>query len=115
MLKVALTGGIATGKSYVLERFKALGVPVLDADELAHDIVAARTDASKAIAQRFGRDVLDASGAVDRRKLASIVFTDPIARRDLEAIVHPAVYRAIMNGLHEIDRTGVAPLVIVDI
>ena len=66
MLKVALTGGIATGKSYVLERFRRLGVPCLDADELAHGVMAAGTEATQAIAARFGADVLDADGAVDR-------------------------------------------------
>ena len=115
MVKVALTGGIATGKSYVLGRFRALGVTVLDADELAHGVTAAGTEASEAIAGRFGQDVLDPAGAVDRRKLGPIVFADPAARRDLEAIVHPAVYRAISAALNAFARMGDTPLVIVDI
>jgi dephospho-CoA kinase len=115
VLKVALTGGIATGKSYVLDRFRDLGVPGLDADQLAHGVTAAGTEASQAIAARFGADVLDADGAVDRRKLGPLVFADPAARRDLEAIVHPPVRRAIAAGLRAFELLGGAPFAIVDI
>ena len=66
MLKIALTGGIATGKSYVLDQFRRRGVPCLDADELAHGVTAAGTEATAAIAARFGADVLAADGSVDR-------------------------------------------------
>jgi len=114
MLKIALTGGIATGKSYVLDRFRRRGVPCLDADELAHGVEAAGTEATQAIAARFG-DVLAPDGAVDRRKLAPIVFADPAARRELEAIVHPAVYRAIAAGLRGFELLGHSRLAIVDI
>ena len=99
MLKVALTGGIATGKSYVLDRFRRRGVPCIDADALVYGVEAAGTEATSAIAARFGADVLAADGSVDRAKLGPIVFADPSARRDLEALVHPAVYRAIAAGL----------------
>src|SRR3954469_15980053 len=98
MLKAALTGGIATGKSYVLDRLRARGIPCLDADELAHGVTAAGTEASAAIAARFGVEVLDPAGGVDRGKLGPLVFADAAARRDLERIVHPAVYRAITAG-----------------
>jgi dephospho-CoA kinase len=112
--KVALTGGIATGKSYVLDRFRQLGAACLDADELAHGATAAGTEASRKIAERFGGEMLDSTGAVDRRKLGPVVFADAAARRDLEAIVHPAVYRAIAAGLRAFELTG-ARLAIVDI
>ena len=115
MLKVALTGGIATGKSHVLERFRARGVPCLDADALAHGVTTEGTEASRAIAARFGQDILDRAGAVDRAKLAAIVFADETARRDLEAIVHPAVYRAIAAGLRAFELLGGSPFAIVDI
>jgi dephospho-CoA kinase len=114
MLRVALTGGIATGKSYVLERLREHGVPTLDADELAHGVTAAGTEATSAIAARFGADVLDASGAVDRRKLGPLVFGDPAARHDLEAIVHPAVYRAIHGALRGLERLG-SPIAVADV
>lgn len=114
MLKVALTGGIATGKSHVLDAIRRRGIPCLDADQLAHGVMAAGTEASVAIAARFG-DVLTPDGAVDRRKLAPIVFADADARRDLEAIVHPAVYRAIHAGLRAIELIEHPPLVFVDV
>jgi dephospho-CoA kinase len=115
MLKVALTGGIATGKSYVLERFQQRGVPCLDADVLAHGVTAAGTEATTAIAARFGADVLAADGSVDRKKLGPIVFADPAARRELEAITHPAVYRAIAAGLRAFELMGDGPFAIVDV
>ena len=114
MLKVALTGGIATGKSYVLEQFRRRGVPCLDADVLSHGVMASGTEATAAIAERFG-DVLAPDGAVDRKKLGPIVFADAAARRDLEAIVHPAVHRAITAGLRAFERIGGSPLAVVDI
>ena len=115
MLKVALTGGIATGKSYVLGQFRRRGVPCLDADDLAHGVTAAGTEATAAIAARFGHEVLAADGAVDRTRLGPIVFADPAARRDLEAIVHPAVYRAIAAGLRAFELVGHDRFAIVDV
>jgi len=76
--------------------------------------MAAGTEASLAIAARFG-DVLTADGAVDRRKLAPIVFADASARRELEAIVHPAVYRAVQAGLRAFELVDRAPLAVVDV
>ena len=115
MLRVALTGGIATGKSHVLAECRRRGVPCLDADELAHGVMANGTEASAAIATRFGADILKDDGAVDRRKLAPIVFADAAARRDLEAIVHPAVYRAIAAGLRAFELTETSSIAIVDV
>ena len=115
MLRVALTGGIATGKSYVLDRLRRMGVPSLDADELAHGVMAPGTEATRAIADRFGPQVLDGSGAVNRAVLGPIVFADPAARRDLEAIVHPAVYRAIIAGLRGFELVGESRLAVVDV
>jgi dephospho-CoA kinase len=115
MLKVALTGGIATGKSYVLEQLRKRGIPCLDADALAHGVTSAGTEATQAIAARFGREILAADGSVDRARLGRLVFADPAARRDLEAIVHPAVYRAITAGLRAFELIGGAPLAVVDV
>jgi dephospho-CoA kinase len=115
MLKVALTGGIATGKSYVLEQFRRRGVPCLDADQLARGVTAAGTEATAAIAARFGPDVLAADGSVNRARLASIVFADSEARRDLEAIVHPGVYRGITAGLRAFELIGESRLAVVDV
>ena len=115
MLKVALTGGIATGKSYVLDQLRRRGVPCLDADVLAHGVTAPGTEATQAIAARFGPDILEGDGAVDRKKLGQIVFADESARRDLEAIVHPAVYRAITAALRAFTLIGGSPLAVVDV
>ena len=115
MLRAALTGGIATGKSHVLERFRRRGVPCLDADALAHGVMTAGTEATQAIAARFGPDVVAKDGAVDRTKLGPLVFADPAARRDLEAIVHPAVYRAITAGLRAFELTESPRIAVVDI
>jgi dephospho-CoA kinase len=115
MLKIALTGGIATGKSHVLEQFRRRGMPCLDADSLAHGVEAAGTEASAAIAARFGADMLTADGAVDRAKLGPIVFADASARRELEAIVHPAVYRAVAAGLRAFELVGEDRVAVVDV
>jgi dephospho-CoA kinase len=106
MLKVALTGGIATGKSYVLDRFRGHGVPCLDADVLAHGVTKAGTEATTAIAARFGPAILEPDGSIDRKALGAIVFEDETARRALEAIVHPAVYRSIAAGLRAFELMG---------
>ncbi len=115
MQRIALTGGIATGKSYVLDRFRARGVPVVDADLLAHRAMAAGTEVTAAIADRFGTGAIASDGSVDRRALAPIVFADPAARRDLERIVHPAVYRAIVAALRELELAATAPFAVVDV
>jgi dephospho-CoA kinase len=94
MLRVALTGGIATGKSYVRARVAARGVPTIDADAIVHALLDAGSDTAVEVARRF-RGVVDGDGRVDRKALAAIVFGDAAARRDLEAIVHPGVYRRV--------------------
>ncbi len=95
MLRVALTGGIATGKSYCLQRFAALGAETIDADALAREAVAPGSAGLRAVADRFGAAILTADGALDRAALGRLVFADTKARAALEAIVHPEVYRRI--------------------
>jgi dephospho-CoA kinase len=89
--RIALTGGIASGKSTVATLFVALGARLIDTDQIARDVVAPATPALAAIAARFGTDVIDAAGQLDRARLRRIVFEDDAARRDLEAILHPAI------------------------
>jgi dephospho-CoA kinase len=109
MLRVALTGGIATGKSYCLARFGSLGVPVIDADQLARDAVAPGSRALEEVAVSFGAAILRPDGSLDRASLGRIVFNDRAARADLEAIVHPEVYRRISEWLATLPpRTRVA-------
>jgi dephospho-CoA kinase len=92
--RIALTGGIATGKTWVRARFEDLGVPTIDSDVLAREAVAPGTRGLAAVVGRFGSDILRPSGVLDRQRLAKVVFADAEARRDLEAIVHPEVRRA---------------------
>jgi dephospho-CoA kinase len=106
--RVALTGGIATGKSTCLGRFAALGVPVIDSDVLAREAVAPGTPGLAAVAARFGPAVLATDGSLDRGRLAEIVFADPRARIDLEAIVHPFVFDRIVEWFDRQPRTGFA-------
>ena len=113
MLQVALTGGIATGKSYCLGRFAELGVPTLDADRLARLAVAPGSAGLAAVAQRFGSDMLRDDGTLDRAALAAIVFADRVARADLEAIVHPDVYRRIRDWFAQLPLE--TPVAIADI
>jgi dephospho-CoA kinase len=103
MRRVALTGGIATGKSRVRAWFEELGVPTIDADTLAREAVAVGTPGLAAVVERFGPDILAPSGALDRHKLASVVFMDPAARRDLEGIIHPQVQRATDEWFDSLD------------
>jgi dephospho-CoA kinase len=113
MLRVGLTGGIGTGKTYVARRFAAAGVPLVDADRLARDVVAAGTPALEAIRRRFGPEVVGPDGSLLRRELAAIVFADANARRDLESIVHPAV-RAAIDGFFAAQPAG-TPFAVADI
>jgi dephospho-CoA kinase len=113
MRRVALTGGIATGKSTVLRRLKRRGIPTIDADRLAREVVRPGEAALDAIRVRFGRGVLADDGTLDRRALADIVFADPEARAALEAIVHPAVYAAIDRWFAQLAAT--APAGVADI
>ena len=101
--RIALTGGIATGKSHVRARFEALGVATIDSDVLARAAVAPGTPGLAAVVHRFGRDVLDAGGALDRQTLGAIVFADPDARKALEAIVHPYVRSATDRWFASLD------------
>ena len=97
MIRIALTGGIASGKSAVAALFEARGVPVVDSDVIAREIVQPGRPALEAIRRRFGDRVLQSDGSLDRRALREQVFADPAARRDLEAISHPAI-RARMQA-----------------
>jgi dephospho-CoA kinase len=114
LLRVALTGGIATGKSYVRARVAGHGIPTLDADTLARDAVAPGSSGLAEAVARFGERILAPDGGLDRKALAATVFADPQARADLEAIVHPRVREATGTWL---DRLAVAgeSLAIVDI
>ena len=111
MFRVGLTGGIASGKSRVAEFFAALGVPVIDSDVIAREIVAPGSEGLAAIVRRFGPSVLRTDGQLDRRALRELVFADPAARGDLEAITHPL----IRSRMHELNAEARGPYVINEI
>ncbi len=117
MLLVGLTGGIGSGKSTVARLLEKRGAVVFDADLLAREAVEPGTPGHAAVIERFGADVLAPGGQLDREALASIVFADPAARRDLEQIVHPEVRRLFAEGseaYRDTDRVVVfsAPLLV---
>lgn len=102
MLRIALTGGIGSGKSTVAERFAARGVPIVDADALAHELTRPAQPAVAEIAAAFGDTVLKPHGELDRGILRSLVFADPEARKRLEGILHPRIRAAMLDRLAEI-------------
>jgi dephospho-CoA kinase len=110
-LRIGLTGGVASGKSSAAAAFHALGVPVVDADRLAREVVERGQPALAAIAAAFGPEYLLPDGGLNRRRLRELVFADPERRRQLEAIVHPAVRAAEAASLAGAD----APYVVVAI
>lgn len=90
-LLIALTGGIASGKTAVAELFAKLGVPVLDTDQIARDVVAPGMPALEQLVAEFGAEILDAQGKLDRARMRERVFSDPAQRRKLESITHPEI------------------------
>jgi dephospho-CoA kinase len=111
---IGLTGGIGTGKSTVARMLAALGAVVVDADAIVHELQAPGTPLVREIAAAFGPEVVDAAGALDRKRVADLVFADPAKRARLNALVHPRVGAELA---HRIDaaRAAGAPLVVVDI
>jgi dephospho-CoA kinase len=93
--RVGLTGGIASGKSTAAKFFGALGVPILDSDQVARDVVEPGQPPLERLVERFGPKILTADGHLDRPALREIVFSDPKARADLEALTHPAIGAAM--------------------
>ena len=112
--RIALTGGIATGKSYVRGRFEKLGVPTIDSDTLAREVVAPGTAGLAEVVRQFGPGVLTASGELDRQKMGALIFSDPGSRRALESIVHPLVQRATDTWFASLDPAA-HPFAVADV
>jgi dephospho-CoA kinase len=106
--RVGLTGGIASGKSTAAKFFGALGVPIIDTDQLARDVVEPGQPPLERLVERFGPSILTEDGHLDRPALRNIVFSDPKARADLEALTHPAIGAAVearsaeLGGVYQI-------------
>lgn len=113
-LLVGLTGGIATGKSTVSDILQSLGAIVLDADVLAREVVEPGQPALATIVREFGREVLEADGRLDRKRLAAVVFAHPERRRRLEAITHPAIRERFQARLAGLEAEGYEGLVFWD-
>lgn len=103
MLVIGLTGGIASGKTTVSDRFAALGVPVIDTDRIAREVVAPGTDGLHRLVQAFGSGVLLADGQLDRGALRQRVFSDPAERSRLEGILHPLIRETALARLAALD------------
>lgn len=115
MFVIALTGGIAAGKSTVARRFAEHGAVVIDADRLAREAVEPGTPGLAAIAERFGPGVIDADGRLDRPALGAIVFADETARLDLNGITHPAVAALLKERLAETAAADPDAIVVYDV
>ena len=115
MLVVGLTGGIGCGKTAASQRFAYLGVPVIDADQVSRELTIPGTAVLQAIVECFGNEVLASDGTLDRATLRERVFADPAQRQQLEAILHPAIRRAMeerLAALHAPYAILVIPLLI---
>jgi dephospho-CoA kinase len=115
MRVIGLTGGIAAGKTLVADRLAELGAVRIDADRLAREVVEPGTPALAEIRRRFGDAVITADGALDRPALGAVVFQDPDARRDLEAITHPAVRALSARRMAEAGAADPDAVVVYDI
>lgn len=114
MLRVGLTGGIASGKSTVAARMRELGLAILNADLLAHRLIEPGQPAYEEVVREFGRGVLSPDGSVDRKKLGEIVFRDPARRECLNRIVHPRVIEAREQQLKQMEAENPRGLAIVE-
>ena len=114
MLKVGLTGGIATGKSFVLSTLKELGCEGMDADQTAREVVASGQPAFEEIVAHFGTDIVGQNGELDRAKLGAIVFHDAAHRETLNSIVHPRVFDAQARWMNEIESRNPRAIVVID-
>ena len=114
MRKVGLTGGIASGKSTVSGMFRELGVPVIDADMIAREVVAPGSRALEAIVAAFGEEILTDEKSLNRARLGEIVFSDLSKKKVLEGILHPEIIAEQDRRLKDLEREGRTPVAVVD-
>jgi len=115
MLIIGLTGGIGSGKSTAVDAFRVLGIPIIDADKIAKDMVETGSKALDELADHFGEKVLTDSGALDRQQLKNIIFEDESALQKVEDILHPRIKQEIQDQISETTDTSSADYLIVDI
>jgi dephospho-CoA kinase len=115
VIRVGLTGGIATGKSTVSAIFRHAGANIIDADQIARNVVKKGLPAWQKIVAHFGPRVLMADGQINRASLAEVVFNDPIQKRYLNAIVHPHVRRKTEELMQKLEDKGVNGVVVLDV
>ncbi len=101
MFTIALTGGIGSGKSEATKIFSSLGVPIVDLDIISHQLTAEKQPLVSEIAAAFGQEYISASGALDRAKMRQLVFSNDQARKQLNEILHPAIYKEAINQLRQ--------------
>ncbi|WP_199425614.1 dephospho-CoA kinase [Thermaerobacillus caldiproteolyticus] len=111
-LTIGLTGGIASGKSTITQMMRELGIPVIDADQVAREVVEIGKEAYKNIIEVFGREILQENGEINRAKLGAIVFHDEEKRKKLNAIVHPAVRQHMLAKKEEYIHRGEKTIVL---
>jgi len=114
LLTVGVTGGIASGKSFVCAVFERRGARVIDADEIGREVVEKRPVVLSRLVRSFGRSILRDDGALDRRRLAGIVFSSRESLEKLNSIVHPFLVQGIRRRVADLERTGFAGVVVAD-
>jgi dephospho-CoA kinase len=114
MLKIGLTGGIASGKSTVASLLRGHGCDVLEMDPIGHEFLEPGQAAYDEVAREFGREILTPSGAIDRSKLAAVIFADPAKRQLLNAILHPRILNVVRKWFAVLDRPGGPPFAVAE-
>jgi dephospho-CoA kinase len=114
MLHVGLTGNIASGKTNARRVFAELGAHAIDADEIAHDLLAPMGEVYRQVVENFGAGIVDEDGTINRRRLGSIVFTDCERRQKLNSLVHPPVRAEVQRRISDLESTYTAGIIIID-
>ena len=105
MLKIGLTGGIGSGKSTVSKIFQQINIPVIDADKIAHQLVAVGQPALTKIQQEYGSNILNPDGTLNRKQLKELIFSDNLQKQKLEAILHPLIYQVIQKQINALNTS----------
>lgn len=113
MLKVGLTGGIGSGKTTVSDLFKSLAIDVIDTDVIAHELINTDHEVSQEVVEAFGKDIIEANGVIDRKKLAAFVFENKANKQKLENILHPKIRHEVNHQINKLDSQKTPPAYII--